>query len=230
MSDKKQSSQDGIGRDHKDEIMRFIPEEILSLYDLYSYRHAAAILSSSHPDELSEVLNALLNFHLTKEMLLKSGGNESEIPKMFNSLLRPQGWFETKIHGNLIVVQEVKKPDSTPVKYEFTRENFIDGHKIDYVKREVAFDLEWNSKDQTFDRDLYAMRTFYECGLISAGILVTRSEKLNPVFSELGIKAKYGASTTWTGKLIPRLDTGRNGGCPILVFAITDKLIIDQKD
>ncbi len=61
-------------------------------------------------------------------------------------------------------------------------ENFIDGHKIDYVKGRVAFDLEWNSKDQTFDRVLYAFRAFHECGLISAGVMVTRSASLNPVF------------------------------------------------
>lgn len=30
---------------------------------------------------------------------------------------------------------------------------------IDFLKGRIAFDLEWNSKDQTFDRDLLAMRT-----------------------------------------------------------------------
>ena len=40
-------------------------------------------------------------------------------------------------------------------------ENLIDGHKIDYVKKRVAFDMEWTSKDQTFDRDLYALRTLH---------------------------------------------------------------------
>ena len=31
---------------------------------------------------------------------------------------------------------------------------------------------------------------------------------------------KYGASTTWIGKLIYRLDSRRNGGCPILAVGI----------
>jgi len=118
-------------------------------------------------------------------------------------------------------------------------ENFIDGHKIDYVKGRVAFDMEWNSKDQTFDRDLYALRTFHDCGLISAGVMVTRSASLNPVFEkipqlnrageEVGktVKTKYGASTTWMGKLLYRLNAGRHGGCPVLVFGITPKLITD---
>ena len=128
-------------------------------------------------------------------------------------------------------------------------ENFIDGHKIDYVKGRVAFDLEWNSKDQTFDRDLYALRAFHECGLISAGVMVTRSASLNPVFEVVpqltkagepelhktgvragqpkNVRAKYGASTTWMGKLLYRLNAGRHGGCPVLVFGITPKLITD---
>lgn len=71
------------------------------------------------------------------------------------------------------------------------------------------------------------------------GVMVTRSEKLNPVFDvvpqlnkageEVGktVRAKYGASTTWMGKLLYRLNAGRHGGCPVLVFGITPKLIED---
>ncbi len=39
-------------------------------------------------------------------------------------------------------------------------------------------------------------------------------------------KDKYGASTTHMGKLLPRLNAGRNGGCPVLVFGITQNIII----
>lgn len=88
--------------------------------------------------------------------------------------------------------------------------------------------MEWNSKDQTFDRDLYAFRAFFEYDAISLGILVTRSNELDPLFKELGIKPKYGTSTTHMGKLIPRLIAGRNGGCPVIVFGITTKLLVDE--
>jgi hypothetical protein len=109
--------------------------------------------------------------------------------------------------------------------------DFVDGHKVDFVKNRVAFDMEWNSKDQTFDRDLYAFRAFYDCSLISAGVLLTRSASLNEVFTSLGkkVSGKYGASTTWMGKLLFRLNAGRNGGCPVLVFGITPKLVSDWK-
>lgn len=64
------------------------------------------------------------------------------------------------------------------------------------------------------------MRTYYECGLVDVGIIVTRSEELNLIFEELNVKSKYGASTTWLGKLKYRLDSRRNGGCPILAIGI----------
>jgi hypothetical protein len=49
-------------------------------------------------------------------------------------------------------------------------------------EKRVAFDLEWNSKDQTFDRDLLAFRTYYDCDIVSTGIIITRCEELNDVF------------------------------------------------
>ena len=36
---------------------------------------------------------------------------------------------------------------------------------------------------------------------------------------------KYGASTTWIGKLIYRLDSRRNGGCPILAIGIRKECV-----
>ena len=77
---------------------------------------------------------------------------------------------------------------------------------------------------------------FFNYNKISVGVLVTRSNKLDPWFVSLGeykdrngktraYKAKFGASTTHMGKLLPRLKAGRNGGCPVLVFGITPELV-----
>ena len=107
-----------------------------------------------------------------------------------------------------------------------TLEGYIDGHNIDFLKNRVAFDLEWNSKDQTFDRDLLAMRTYFDCGLLDVGVIVTRAENLNDIFKQekddkgQPLIKKYGASTTWMGKLLYRLDSRRNGGCPVLAVGI----------
>ena len=103
--------------------------------------------------------------------------------------------------------------------------NYIDGHNIDFVKGRVAVDVEWNSKDQTFDRDLFAMRTYYECDIISVGVIITRDESLNDIFKKHGLLSKYGASTTWMGKLLPRLNSRRHGGCPILAIGIKPDIV-----
>lgn len=158
--------------------------------------------------------------------MLTPGGNESSIPKKFDDVLYPYGWQEIRITGDMIVkmyprlnVLRRGKFSKKPIE-EKVIEGYIDGHNIDFLKNKVAFDLEWNSKDQTFDRDLLAMRTYFDCGLVEVGIIVTRSEELNDIFSELGILSKYGSSTTWMGKLEYRLKSRRNGGCPILAIGI----------
>jgi CRISPR-associated protein Csd2 len=191
----------------------YIPTDIQTLYEIHDFKHAAAILSNEFPNEFREICQSLANFRFSEIDLTNPGGNESNIPKIFSKILRPLGWAEKSLTAEMIV-------DDTKISQ--------DTHKVDYIKGRVAFDLEWNSKDQTFDRDLYSFRTFFEFDKISVGVLVTRSRDLNPLFDKLGIKAKYGASTTHMGKLLPRLEAGRNGGCPVLVFGITPELLKEE--
>jgi len=148
--------------------------------------------------------------------------SESQIPKKYNDILIPRGWQEIKFSGDLHV--KVFHRSGSLIEERIVTK-YIDGHNIDYVKGKIAFDLEWNSKDQTFDRDILAMRTFFECGLIDAGVIVTRAENLNDVFRELNVISKYGASTTWMGKLLPRLDSRRQGGCPVLAIGIKKECV-----
>jgi len=204
----------------------YLPANFLELYEVHNYRHAAEVLATGCPSEFAEIIDALSQFRLTTTDILAKGGNESQIPKRVASLFRPMRWFETRIRGDLVVTIETHTNDGTE-KTETRLDDFMDGHKVDFVKNRVAFDLEWNSKDQTFDRDLYAFRAFHKAGVISAAVLLTRSADLNEVFKALGVMSKYGASTTWMGKLLYRLKAGRNGGCPVLVLGIKPKLIED---
>ncbi|MDR2957286.1 MAG: hypothetical protein LBU61_03770 [Coriobacteriales bacterium] len=63
-----------------------------------------------------------------------------------------------------------------------------------------------------------------------AAVSQTRSEELNQVFRDLGVIGKYGPSTTWMGKLLPRINSGRHGGCPILAVGITPAAIDDLEE
>lgn len=207
----------------------YLPQEFLDLYEVHNFRHAVEVLSTGCKQDFDELIQSLTDFRFTTAEILAAGGNESKIPKLIAAPLRPLGWYETRINGDLIV--KVTSHTDEGAKEALSRiEDYIDGHKVDFIKNRVAFDLEWNSKDQTFDRDLYAFRAFHEAGVISAAVLLTRSQSLNDVFRKLGIMSKYGASTTWMGKLLYRMKAGRNGGCPVLVLGITPKLITDWND
>ena len=107
-------------------------------------------------------------------------------------------------------------------------------HKVDCYKNRVALELEWNNKDPFFDRDLNNFRLLFDLRAISAGIIITRTDELQNVFDGLYdasgrcIGPKYGPSTTHMGKLLPRIQGGGGGGCPILVFGIKPSLYVEE--
>lgn len=217
-----------------------ITDDLKKKYEFHNYNHALEIITQAFPEEWNEIVDCLKNIDITLDDLTASGGNETNIPKKFDRILYPLGWREIKITGDLIIKKYPRKADRrgrfSEIPYEESRiDGYIDGHNIDFVKNRVAFDLEWNSKDQTFDRDLLAMRTYYECDIISVGIIVTRAENLNDIFRSIKIGektllSKYGASTTWMGKLLPRLDSRRNGGCPIIAVGIRKECVSDWSE
>lgn len=213
------------------DFMQYIKAELLHKFEFQNYGHALEILNEAFPEEWNDIQECLQKLLITTDDLRAAGGNETAIPKKFDDVLYPLGWREIRITGDLLVKLYPRK---TSQRGRFSDEPFdekiikgyIDGHNIDFIKGKVAFDLEWNSKDQTFDRDLLAMRTYSDCGLIEVGIIVTRAKELNDIFKEVADKngkslmSKYGASTTWMGKLEYRLKSRRNGGCPILAIGI----------
>ena len=214
-----------------EQLKAYVKEELFDKFEFQNYGHALEILSEAFPEEWNDIQEALQRLIITVDDLKAAGGNETAIPKKFDDVLYPLGWREIKITGDLLVKMYPRRADQ---RGRFADEPFdqktivgyIDGLNIDFIKGKVAFDLEWNSKEHTFDRDLLAMRTYFDCGLIEVGIIVTRAEELNDVFKELtdingkSLIKKYGASTTWMGKLEYRLKSRRNGGCPILAVGI----------
>ena len=212
-------------------MANYIREQLLNKFEFLNYGHALEILNESFPNEWQEIQDCLEHLVICIDDITTAGGNETAIPKKFDDFLYPLGWRELRITGDLLVKIYPRRANQRgrfadePFDQK-TIEGYIDGHNIDFIKGKVAFDLEWNSKDQTFDRDLLALRTYFDCGLIEVGLIVTRSRELNDIFKNLQDKQgnalikKYGASTTWLGKLEYRLKSRRNGGCPVLAIGI----------
>jgi CRISPR-associated protein Csd2 len=136
----------GPNADDPAAVEQYISAEVLALYDVFSYRHAAAILSTSYPDELREIEAALLSFRISTRDIGMPGGNESDMPKKFSRMLRPTNWVETRIQGDLLVklheyseeflengkARKIALPEREPQQIE----NFIDGHTTVRLNRE----------------------------------------------------------------------------------------------
>lgn len=102
----------------------------------------------------------------------------------------------------------------------------IPTHKIDNFKqlphqpRGVGVEVEWNNKDPFYDRDLNNFRLLRNLGVLSVGVIITRLSELQVLFNDLGKGASYGQSTTHWDKLMPRVDGGGAGGCPLLLIGM----------
>lgn len=232
----------GRGADNRTVVEPHFPDELLSKFEVFSYRNAASILATSFPAQFAQILTALDRFSISQTMIRTPGGSKGMIAKYVDTLFTEgDGWRETRISADLHVkLLDAKKTNH--VVDQYVREGFLDGHRIDFLNGRVALDLEWNSKDQTYDRDLYAFSAFYDAGAIDVGVLITRGSSLNnSFFKSLGkvlakdgsegaqdVFKKYGASTTWMGKLLYRLDAGRNGGCPVLAIGITPNCVTED--
>lgn len=224
--------------DSRDLLAQHFSEQLLSKFEIFSYRNAVSVLSGSFPDQFAQLLSVLCSFEITTTMMRTPGGSKGPIARYVDDLFS-EDWSEVKITADLDV--KLFHARNNAVLGQYKREGYLDGHRIDFVNGKVALDLEWNSKDQTYDRDLFAFSAFYEAGAIDVGIVLTRGSSLNnDYFCELGkvldrdgkegkdeVVNKYGASTTWMGKLLPRLEAGRNGGCPILAIGITPRCVVE---
>lgn len=210
-----------------------LPENLRDRYSVSSYRSAHAVLKERAPDDLQAILSILDAFTISRTEIRKPGGNRMSATTRFGELAVARGFVEeVRIEADLLVKLRAGKGENAPVVDRILREDFIHNHLVDFWRGRVAFDYEWNSKDQTYDRDLYAFRSFFEAGVIDVGVIVTR-ELDQAFFQSLGncldkhgnetdksVAAKFGASTTGTHKLISRIAAGRSGGCPVLVFGI----------
>ena len=186
-----------------------LPDEIQRLYEIHEWRHASAILSHDFPDEWNDILSVLGDFRLKKSDITAPGGRKSPIASKIDKGFYLQGWKETRFDTKVLV--DENQYDSPT-------------HKVDCFKNHVALEIEWNNKDPFYDRDLNNFRLLFDLRVISVGVIVTRCDELQRIFNQLGKGSSYGNSTTHLGKLLPRIEGGGGGGCPILVFGIKPDL------
>jgi hypothetical protein len=185
-----------------------IPKKLAQRYKFKEWNHAAAILSGDFPEQWADLLGCLNRFKLKKSAIVISGGGRSQIPMELDGYLNARGWAEHQFNIGIRV-------DGGDIQ--------VPTHKIDNFKKSVAIEVEWNNKTEFYDRDLNNFRLLHQLRVLSVGVIITRASELQKVFDNLGIGTKYGNSTTHWNKLLPKIDGGGAGGCPVLAIGITTK-------
>ncbi|MBM3564797.1 MAG: restriction endonuclease [Alphaproteobacteria bacterium] len=190
-----------------------IPANIRDLYEIHEWRNAAAVLKAAHPEEWKNILDVLGGFRLLRGDVLVPGGRKSPIATKLDGKFYELGWAEKAFDIKISIDGEVHESPT---------------HKVDCFKNRVALEVEWNNKDPFFDRDLNNFRLLFDLRAIDVGVIVTRCDELQDVFDDLGRGKSYGSSTTHMSRLLPRIEGGGGGGCPILVFGIKRTAYVER--
>jgi len=182
-----------------------VPSDIREAYEVHEWRNALAVLVAAHSEEWKDILVVLRQFRLLRGEILTAGGGKSPIANRLDGHFYRVGWKEKSFETRIVVDQEVHEAPT---------------HKVDCFKSKVALEVEWNNKDPFFDRDLNNFRLLFELRAIDVGVIITRCDELQQIFDELGKGKSYGSSTTHMSRLLPRIEGGGGGGCPVAVFGI----------
>jgi hypothetical protein len=182
-----------------------IPENLRRKYTFAERDHACAILATDFPSEFQDLLDCLVEFKLKTSDILTPGGGRSPIPKAIGGFLQQRGWapkdFDIKIEVDGFLIP-------------------VPTHSIDNFKNSVGIEVECNNKTEFYDRDLNNFRLLKELRVLSVGVIITRLSELQSLFNQLGKGASYGAPTTHWDKLIPKVDGGGAGCCPLLLVGM----------
>jgi hypothetical protein len=208
MSGKRHFGDTGVMANHP-----IVPADLAARYEVHEWRNGLAILATAHPDEWSNIVEVLRGFKLLKSDVLKPGGSKGLISSKLDSHFTKLGWIEKKFETKIVV-------DSA--------EHIAPTHKVDCYKSRVALEVEWNNKDPFYDRDLNNFRLLFELRAIDAGVIITRCSELQQIFNKLGRGSSFGNSTTHMAKLLPRLEGGGGGGCPVVVFGIRGAAYVED--
>ncbi|WP_282009032.1 BglII/BstYI family type II restriction endonuclease [Brevundimonas aveniformis] len=194
--------------------LRFVPQNLLDLYEVHEWRNGLAVLSAACPDEWEDIKAVLAEFRLMHSEIAVPGGRKSKVADRLDGGFKTRGWREKRFDTRIVV-------DGA--------ESVSPTHEVDVFKGRVALEVEWNNKDPFYDRDLNNFRLLFDLRVVDVGVIITRCTELQRIFDDIGRGSSYGSSTTHLDKLLPRLEGGGGGGCPVVVFGIKRDAYVDDR-
>ncbi|MXW42483.1 MAG: hypothetical protein F4138_03880 [Acidimicrobiia bacterium] len=202
-------------------------------YDYKASRYADVILKEAFPNRFRDLATVLEQFAPTLDELRSGGGGRTVFVRRFDQSLADQ-----KEKGQLVWgKQNITIEKGIGFKGHVAPVSKVRGHEIDMFGSGsfkeplpgIAVEMEWNNKDPFFDRDLINFQALHHEGAIAIGVIVTRGADLQDLISGV-IRSgdggfKYGSSSTHWEKLVPRVNLGGGGECPLLLIGIRPERI-----
>jgi Restriction endonuclease BglII len=200
-------------------------------------RYADVILKEAFNSRFEDLVAALETFHPTLDELRSGGGGRTVFVKRFDDSLAAMHEDDQTVWGKQkITIQKMVGLDGTPLRTARARGHEIDMFGMGSLEQPlpgIAVEMEWNNKDPFYDRDLINFQALHREGAIAVGVIVTRGPELQsliaPTIRSKDGQFKYGQSTTHWDKLLPKVNLGGGGECPLLLIGIEPDRIIGVK-
>jgi len=188
-------------------------------------RYADLILREAFPEQFAQLVNTLDTYSIDVTELIKGGGSRADHTGRFDKSLEDQGWGKR----NISISRQI---DGKPL-------HVTKGHEIDMFAAGstddpypgIGVEMEWNNKDPFYDRDLLNFQALHHEGALAVGVIVTRGPRLQDLIGRViksSAKAKnykFGQSSTHWNKLVPRVNLGGGGECPLILIGIEPERI-----
>ncbi len=212
-----------------------LPPPARQHWEFMETNSASAVLKAVCPTEWADIVEVLSSYRLDPKFWLKAGGNRGDIAEQIDRQFYDRGWRETRLDletkGILFSKAGNKVGELTPVYQE--------GYLVDNFKNRVVLDVEWNAKDGNLDRDLASYRSWFDAGVISAGVIITK-DRLSLLNLARKIWREYQgtlpeaernfklpidlvtSTVTAFDKAQMRVRRGVMGSCPVLIVAANE--------
>ncbi len=212
-----------------------LPNDARSHWAFMETNSASAVMKAVCPDEWNEIVEVLATYRLDPQYWLKAGGNRGDIAEQIDSAFHNRGWRETRLDlstKGLLFSKKGERLGELPEVYQ-------EGYLVDNFKNRIVLDVEWNAKDGNLDRDLASYRSWYEAGVISAGVIITKdriallqlARRLWGEYQETLPEDKrvsklpidlHTSTVTAFDKAQMRVRRGVMGPCPVLIVAANE--------
>lgn len=182
-------------------------------------RYADLILRDAFPGKFQDIVDNLTEYYIDYEQdIVAGGGSRARHTKRHDEGLVKRGW---RTHN--VTIEKLVDGKSIFRVRGHEIDVFTKGDDGDYPG--ISVEMEWNNKDPFYHRDLSNFQALHREGVIAVGVIVTRGPRLQRLLKFLGNKGqysntKYGEATTHWNKLIPMINMGAGGECPLLCIGI----------